>query len=270
MMNANKNMPALHGVLIQGTRGKLLATLYTAGGAGLHPTVLLLHGIPGNEQNEDIAQALRRDGFHVLTFHYSGCFGSEGDYSLSHNLEDANTALDYILKDNSFGFDKEHIFAVGHSMGGFVCGQIAAKREEIKGAVLLMPCDIGRIWQIGLENPAELENIKNLLGESADWLQGVSKEGFLAELYEHSEEFRLESLANRLAEKPILCIEASLDTHTPPRYHCEPFENAVRAEGGTKLKPLSIKTDHFASDHRLEVAGDVIGFLKKLPKKEPI
>jgi len=41
--------PTLRGILIPGIRGKLLATLYTAGGAGLHPTVLLLHGIPGNE-----------------------------------------------------------------------------------------------------------------------------------------------------------------------------------------------------------------------------
>lgn len=262
--------PGVHGILIPGVRGKLLATLYTAGGAGLHPTVLLLHGIPGNEQNGDIAQALRRNGFHVLTFHYSGCFGSEGNYSLSHNLEDANTVLDYILKDTSFDFDKEHIFAVGHSMGGFVCGQITAKKKEIKGAVLLMPCDIGRIWQIGLEKPAQLENIKNLLGESADWLQGASKEGFLAELEEHSEEFRLESIASRLAEKPILCIEASLDTHTPPSYHCAPFENAVYAKGGAKFKSLSLETDHFASDCRLEVMEKVVSFLEELLEKEKV
>lgn len=269
-MTNNKKMPALHGILIPGTRGKLLATLYTAGGTGVHPTVLLLHGIPGNEQNEDIAQTLRRNGFHVLTFHYSGCFGSDGDYSLSHNLEDANTALNYILKDKSFGFDKERIFAVGHSMGGFVCGQLAARREEIKGAVLLMPCDIGRIWQIGLENPAELENIKNILGESADWLQGASKKGFLSELEEHGEQFRLEPLANRLAKKPILCVEALLDTHTPPRYHCVPFVKAVFAKGGKKLKTLSIKTDHFASDHRLEVTSYVLSYLNELLKNEPI
>ena len=267
---ASEYRPSVHGILIPGVRGKLLTTLYTAGGAELHPTVLLLHGIPGNEQNEDIAQALRRSGFHVLTFHYSGCFGSDGDYSLAHNLEDANTVLDYILKDNSFGFDKERIFAVGHSMGGFVCGQITAKREEIKGAVLLMPCDIGRIWQIGLENPVELENIKNLLGESADWLRGASKEGFLSELKEHSEEFRLESLASCLAGKPILCIEASLDIHTPPRYHCVPFKNAVCAKSGTKFKSLSLATDHFASDYRLEATENVVDFLRELLKEESI
>ena len=110
--------PDIHGILIPGKRGKLLSVLYTAGGKGPHPTVLLLHGIPGCERNLDLAQTLRRAGFHVMTFHYSGSWGSEGDYSLHHNLEDAAAVLDFMLQDSSFDIDKAHIYAVGHSMGG--------------------------------------------------------------------------------------------------------------------------------------------------------
>ena len=50
----------VHGILLHGRRGRLLSVLYTAGGEGLHPTVLLLHGIPGCEKNIDLAQDLRR------------------------------------------------------------------------------------------------------------------------------------------------------------------------------------------------------------------
>ena len=39
--------------------GAMNAVMYTAAGAGLHPTLLLLHGFPGNEQNLDLAQAAR-------------------------------------------------------------------------------------------------------------------------------------------------------------------------------------------------------------------
>src|SRR5580698_8379352 len=46
----------------------LYGVYYQAGGAGVHPTVLLLHGFAGFEQNEDLAQALRRAGFNVLIF----------------------------------------------------------------------------------------------------------------------------------------------------------------------------------------------------------
>ncbi len=42
-----------HGLEINGL-------FYLAGGGGRHPTFVLLHGFPGNEQNLDLAQAIRR------------------------------------------------------------------------------------------------------------------------------------------------------------------------------------------------------------------
>ncbi|MFC3556442.1 alpha/beta hydrolase family protein, partial [Sphingomonas qilianensis] len=67
----------------------LNAILYTAAGAGPHPTVLLLHGLPGNEQNVDLAQSLRRFGWNVLTLHYRGSWGGPGAFSFAHCVEDA-------------------------------------------------------------------------------------------------------------------------------------------------------------------------------------
>lgn len=57
--------------------------IYIASGAGPHPTVILLHGYPGNEKNLDLAQSLRREGWNVLFFHYRGAWGSEGEFSLT-------------------------------------------------------------------------------------------------------------------------------------------------------------------------------------------
>ena len=74
----------------------LNAVLYTARGAGPHPTILLLHGLPGNEQNLDAAQTIRRAGWNVLTLHYRGSWGSPGNFSFSHCLEDAAAALDWL------------------------------------------------------------------------------------------------------------------------------------------------------------------------------
>ena len=51
------------------SNGSLLAgIIYTANGKQKHPTLILLHGIPGNERNLDIAQIVRAQGWNVIFF----------------------------------------------------------------------------------------------------------------------------------------------------------------------------------------------------------
>jgi len=75
------------------SHGALLnALVYVAAGAGPHPAVVLLHGFPGNERNLDLAQDIRRAGWDVLYFNYRGSWGSPGDFSFSHAIEDTAAA----------------------------------------------------------------------------------------------------------------------------------------------------------------------------------
>lgn len=255
--------PGMYSILVPGKRGRLFSVLYTAAGEGPHPTVLLLHGIPGCERNFDLAQVLRRGGFHVMTFHYSGSWGSDGDYSLANDLEDAHTVLDFILQSESYGIDKSRVYAVGHSLGGFVCGQLTAARPEIRAAVLLMPCDIGRMPKIAQEDPVAFRAIRKELEESGGWLCGTSGEALWQEARAHSNDYCLESAARALAHKPVLCVGGTLDTCTPPAMHCEPLARAVKAAGGTAFQMRYFTTDHIFSDYRLTVADEVAAFLQE-------
>lgn len=256
--------PDLYGIIIPGKHGKLLATLYSAGGEGPHPAILLLHGIPGCEQNLDLAQAFRRAGFHVMTFHYSGSWGSSGNYSLQNDLDDAETVLDFILNDTTYGFNKDKIYAAGHSLGGFVCGQITARRSEIKGAALLMPCNIGRIGKITQNDPENAKVLEDVLNNSVNWLTGLTEGCLYKEAIEHEKEFALEYQASALSRKPLLCITGSLDICTPKKEHLQPVLDAIKGFGGTMASTLEYPTDHFFSDYRLEICDVVTGFFKNL------
>src|SRR4029079_14228842 len=76
-------------LLIDSHGSKVNALFFLAAGAGPHPTMLLLHGLPRNARNVDVAQAVRRAGWNVLTFTYRGAWGSEGDFSIANAIEDA-------------------------------------------------------------------------------------------------------------------------------------------------------------------------------------
>lgn len=101
----------------------LNAVLYQASGAGPHPTVLLLHGLPEIEQNLDCAQSIRRAGWNVLAIHYRGSWGGPGTFTFAHCLEDAAASLDWLQEPANgerLRIDPQRIVLIGHSMGGFV------------------------------------------------------------------------------------------------------------------------------------------------------
>ena len=258
--------PSLEGFLIPGKRGKLLAACYTAAGPGPHPAVLICHGIPGVERNLDLAQFLRREGFHVMTFHYSGSWGSDGNYSIANDLEDAETVLDYMLTGSGLAIDPDRVFCIGHSLGGYVCGRLAAKRSEIKAAVLLMPCDIGRTAQLKEEDPAAYQAMTELLEGASLWLSGTSGEALLTEAEVNEEAFGLVPAADKLARIPLFCVSGTLDTDTPEKINLAPLLSAIRAAGGTLAEHHSYPTDHCFSDYRLTVAEDICTFLKRVSK----
>jgi pimeloyl-ACP methyl ester carboxylesterase len=187
----------------------LNAVLYAAAGAGLHPTVLLLHGLPGNEQNVDCAQSIRRAGWNVLTIHYRGSWGGPGTFSFGHCLEDAAAALSWLRATGLRGdlrIDPHRIVIIGHSMGGFVAAHTAAAEPEVIGTVLISGVDLGRAFGRGSKGDAT--NVDDNIGVSAGLhiLTGTSPHSLAQEAHTKGECWRLTSYAAHLASRPLLLI----------------------------------------------------------------
>ena len=103
--------------------------VYIAAGPGPHPTVVLCHGLPGNEENLDLAQAIRRAGWTVITFNYRRSWGSPGNYRFTENLKDADAVLAFARDPANAAklrIDPKCLLIRGHSMGGWVTALTAA------------------------------------------------------------------------------------------------------------------------------------------------
>jgi acetyl esterase/lipase len=110
--------PAIEEISFDSHGDRLNGIVYVADGPGPHPAVVLLHGFPGNEKNLDLAQDMRAAGWNVLFFHYRGAWGSEGDYTLTHVVEDVASATDFLRTNaDQYRTNPDHIVLVGHSMG---------------------------------------------------------------------------------------------------------------------------------------------------------
>lgn len=98
--------------------------LYRPPGQGPGAAVLMLHGFPGIQKNDDIAAELCRRGITVFTPHFRGCWGSPGRYSLHGMLDDARAALQ--LLERYRHVDRARVGVLGCSVGGWAALRLAA------------------------------------------------------------------------------------------------------------------------------------------------
>jgi pimeloyl-ACP methyl ester carboxylesterase len=239
-----------HGVAINGLA-------YLPGGVGPHPVFVLLHGLPGNEKNLDLAQAVRRAGWIAVTFNYRGSWGSPGKFSFEGNLEDTEAVLAY-LRDpktaTSLHLDPRRIVLAGHSMGGAITAAVAARDHEIRGAVLISAWDMPR----AAARPHE--KLVAAMADDMESLAGVTAESMASDLVAHAGEFNFSALADGLIHTPLLVLTSNDDNVGGD----DALVSAIRSKGGRQATETHVATDHIWSDRRIELEADVITWLERL------
>jgi pimeloyl-ACP methyl ester carboxylesterase len=255
------------GIQFKSHGATLNGQLYRPAGEGAHPTVVLLHGLPGNEQNLDLAQSMRRAGWTVITFHYRGSWGSGGRYTLNGGIADARALLDLLAQPASaqaWGVDAARIVLVGHSYGGYVAARAAADVPGILGVVLLAPWDISfdtRAWAPlppARRNALALDQFKDAEGR----LTGANTPSLLAEVMREGAQFDLTHLAAALATRNILIITADRDSDDDKAIGLLPALTQLHAGHETvRIFP----SDHNFNDHRMALQTEVLRWLAALP-----
>ncbi|MBR2742317.1 MAG: alpha/beta fold hydrolase [Clostridia bacterium] len=249
-------LPIDEELILSGRRGKLFCVLFRAGGRGKKPAVLLLHGLPGNEQNLDLAQSLRRTGINVLTLHYSGSWGSEGAFSFKNCIEDAVTALDF-LRDcgnaEKYLIDTDRLFVIGHSMGGFLALYLAAECSLIRGVIAIAPYDFGFIQKMIITKAPALQSaLEGAMASNAEWLM-TDGASLSRELKENRDDFDLAGKSEALSRTRVLIITGKRDETAAAERHGGRLYAAVNAHGRGLASYREIDTGHGFTDRRIEL-----------------
>jgi Dipeptidyl aminopeptidases/acylaminoacyl-peptidases len=253
----DRDHPARMEVLHIPTGGvKINGVAYLASGAGLHPTFVLFHGIPGNEKNLDIAQAVRRAGWNAITLNYRGSWGSPGQFRFAGNLEDADAVLAFVqdtANARQLGIDTRRIVVAGHSMGGWVTVHTAAHHPELLGAVLISAADMGTI------NSRMHNSLEAFMADNMESLAGVTPQSMADDLRQNSQRFRFDDAVAGLARTPLLVLTAN-DGLAPD---ADRLVKQLRALGNSRITLVHEATDHSYSDKRIALETAIINWLAK-------
>src|SRR5258706_6827531 len=143
-LNWDKDAPAGSTELfIPSEKSMIAGFIYRANGAQKHPTLLFLHGYPGNERNLDLAQAVRAHGWNVIYFDYRGSWGSQGQFGFANCVQDVVNVVSFCKKySDSLLIDTSGIVLFGHSMGGWICLKALSQLPGVTKGFALSTWDI--------------------------------------------------------------------------------------------------------------------------------
>jgi len=233
---------------------KINGIAYVPGGATAHPILILFHGLPGNEKNLDVAQAVRRAGWTVVAPNYRGSWGSPGDFSFRHCLEDGEAVLAWVKAHAvEIGGDPARIVVAGHSMGGWVTAETASRHPELAGAVLISAAEMG-----GRTTPRD--QLVATMADNMETLVNTSPERMADELLAAGKEWSFAPLAPGLAKLPLLVLTS--DDGLAPA--ADALAAAVRVVPSARVATLHAATNHGWADHRIALEAAVIDWLTTL------
>lgn len=242
---------------------KVNAVLLTAQGAGPHPTVLLLHGFPGNEQNLDLAQAMRRAGWNVLTLHYRGSWGSPGAFTFAHVQEDAAAAVAWLRDPTTKAaahIDPRKIVVMGHSMGGWATAFTVARDPSLMGAALISAANMGGIGSALHFIAAKI--VDDNMGASAGMhALAATPDGLADELVKNHKAYDFTVLNGGLSKHPLLLVTSDDGLAG----ESAALAKSLRAAGDSSIAEVHIATDHSYSNHRIALEVAVLRWLERLP-----
>ncbi|MDQ3181836.1 MAG: alpha/beta fold hydrolase, partial [Acidobacteriota bacterium] len=129
----------------------LPASLTLPKGAGKFPVVVLVHGSGPNDRDEthlnpankpfkDLAWGLASKGIAVLRYEkrtkqYGSRFAANNKFTIQEEtVDDARSAVEMLLKIEEI--DKQKIYVLGHSLGGYVIPRIGKRGKQIAGLIV--------------------------------------------------------------------------------------------------------------------------------------
>ena len=260
------NPPGMRPILLKSEETNLLGTFFIAGGGGKKPTVILLHGFPGNENNFDIAHAICRSGWNVLVFHYRGTWGSKGIFTWQNAIDDVKNVIESVKNgclSEDLKVDTNKIVMVGHSMGGFFAAW-SLVTGLVDHAFVIGLFNIGFVGELISEN----EMFQNIAMESLvrdkDFVNIEGPENLLLEMIKNGSTWNLLSYGKILSEKNFYMVAGTKDQTSPVDLHHNPIMNVLNKINPGKEFGKALGTGHSFSNKRIELTRDVISWLNKI------
>jgi esterase/lipase len=220
------------------------------------PSVILLHGFPGNQSSPlGLAERLNNAGFNILVFNYQGSYLSEGNFSFDNCIDNVSTALNFLLDpkiQTKYNIDTSKIVVCGYSFGGTIAIESAMYNNKIKNIITIANDDHSISIKKATTDLEFRENYQQYIGKSFE-PSGPFRGDLKAQMelnIQNVDRYDLVKNADKLRTKKVLFIVGWQDRTSLIEVNTLPLYRKLQ-----QLNAGNISIKGFESDHRF---GNVI------------
>lgn len=251
------------------SQGHLLKGKFFPGSSGTaQPTIILLHGFPGNEKDVlGLGKTISESGFNVLAFNYSGTHHSEGIFALETVLSDIKAAFDYLREPElaaKFRIDSTKLVLGGYSFGGGMALTYAASHPEVQRVFSIAGTDHGEFAREYRRNKAMASQVDSMFEQLKRPNGPINFEGkdALRRLADDPSRFDLRLAAPQLASRDILVVGGWDDSNVDVENHLLPLYRALKRANVVKIKFIAFQTDHSFRNVRDELTTELVHWIR--------
>ena len=226
---------------------KLDAKFYPVNKKDKTPTVILLHGFPGNQSSPlGLAEKLNSAGFNILVFNYQGSYQSEGDYSVDNCIDNVGAAFNFLADPGNqarFNIDTSKIVVCGYSFGGTIAIESGMYNEKIRNIISIGNGD----HSLTLKKAAADSVFQGFIAKSFG-PKGPFRGDLKAQLevdLKNIDRYDLVKNAEKLMNKKMLFIVGWQDKTSFLEVNTLPLYRKLQ-----QLNPENVSIKGFESDHR--------------------
>ena len=237
------------------------------------PTVILLHGIPGNDDNPlGLAEKLNNNEINVLVFNYQGTFESEGLFNFDNCQNDIKTAMDFLKQEDiikQFAIDTSRIIICGYSLGGSMALTAAIHNPEIKNIISIAG---GNDQAIYLKNMASNPAYRTIFEKRIAGLyspkgpvkgDSIYLHNYFDKIIPDLDHYDLVINADKLLNREILFLTGWQDNSIPLEEYIIPVYRQLMNLGAENVYIKAFDTDHYFGNVMDELTNSIAAWSNK-------
>jgi len=229
---------------------KLDAKFYPANKTDKVPTIILLHGFPGNQSSPlGLAEKLNNAGFNILVFNYQGSYLSEGNFSFDNCIDNVSAAFNFLAGPGNqarFNIDTFKIVVCGYSFGGTIAIESAMYNDKIKNIISIANDDHSVSIKKAATDPEFRENYRQFVGKSFE-SAGPFRGDLIAQMeynIKNVDRYDLVKNAEKLRSKKILLIVGWQDNTSLIEINTLPLYRKLMQFNKVNTSIIGFETDH--------------------------